>query len=89
MLTAPSIWELQDSKSTDELCNTGKKHNVMIMKGDKDMIRHMRLLYAKSNNLLRIFSHCTTDVKLILFDSYCTSLYCPFLRTDYTKRTFS
>ena len=59
------------------------------MKDDKDMIRQMRLLYAKSNNFLRIFSHCTTDVKLVLFDSYCTSLDCPFLLTDYTKRTFS
>ena len=49
----------------------------------------MRLLYAKSNKLLRIFSHCTTDVKLVLFDSYCTSLYCPFIWTDYTKRTIS
>ena len=34
------------------------------IKDDKDMIRQMRLLYAKSNKLLRIFSHCTTDVKL-------------------------
>ena len=41
---------------------------------DEDMIRQMRLLYAKSNNLLRIFSHCTTDVKLVLFDSSCTFL---------------
>ena len=32
---------------------------------DKDMIWQMRLLYAKSNKLLRIFSHCTTDVKLV------------------------
>ena len=59
------------------------------MKDDKDMIRHMRRLYAKRNKLLHICSHFTPDVKLVLFDSYCTSLYCPFLWTDYTKRTFS
>ena len=59
------------------------------LKDDKDMIRQMRLLYAKSNKLLRIFSNCTTDVKLVLFDSYCTSSYCPFLWTDYTKRIIS
>ena len=47
------------------------------MKDDKDMIQQMRLLYAKSNKLLRFFSHCTTDVKLVLFDS--TSIYCSFL----------
>ena len=55
------------------------------MKDDKDMIRQIILLYTKSNKLLRIFSHCTTDVKLVLFDSYFTSLYCPFLWTDYTN----
>ena len=54
------------------------------MKDDKDTIRQMRLLYAKSHKLLRIFNHYTTDVKLVLFDSYCTSIYCPFFWTDYT-----
>ena len=49
----------------------------------------MRHLYVKSNTLLFIFCHFTTDVKLVLFDSHCTSLYCPFLGTGYTKRTFS
>ena len=53
-----------------------------IMKDEKDMIQQMRLLYAKSNKLLRIFSHCTTDVKLVLFDS--TSVYGPFLWTELT-----
>ena len=48
----------------------------------------MRLLYAKSNTLLRIFNHCITDIKLVLFDSYYTSLFCPSLWTDYMiKRT--
>ena len=41
------------------------------MKDDKDMIRQMRLLYAKGNTLLRIFNKCTTVVKLVLLDSYC------------------
>ena len=49
------------------------------LKDDKDMIWQMRLLCTKSNKLLRIFSNCTTEVKLVLFDSYCTSLYCLFL----------
>ena len=44
-------------------------------KDDKDMIPQMRLLYAKTNTFLRIFRHCATDIELILFDSYCTSLY--------------
>ena len=60
------------------------------LNNDKDMmICQMRLMYAKSNKLLRVFSHCTTDVKFVFFDSCCTFLYCPFLWTDYPKRTFS
>ena len=31
----------------------------------------MRTVYAKSNTLLRTFSHCSTDVKVTLFQSYC------------------
>ena len=49
----------------------------------------MRLLYAKSNKLLRTFSHCSSDVKITLFQSYCTALYCSFLWNDYKKSTFS
>ena len=45
---------------------------------DSDMLRQMSLLYAKSNKLLRTFSHCSSDVKVTLFQSYCTALYCPF-----------
>ena len=56
---------------------------------DSDMLRQMRLMYAKSNTLLRTFSHCSSDVKVTLFQSYCTSLYHPFLWNDYKKSTFS
>ena len=56
---------------------------------DSDMLRQMRLLYAKSNTLLRTFSHCSSDVKVTLFQSYCMALYCPFLWNDYKKSTFS
>ena len=56
---------------------------------DSDMLRQMRLLYAKSNTLLRTFSHCSSNVKVTLFQSYCTALYCPFLWNDYKKSTFS
>ena len=49
----------------------------------------MRLLYAKSNKLLRTFSHCSTDVKITLFQSYCPALYNPYLWNDYKKSTFS
>ena len=58
-------------------------------KDDKDLLRQLRLLYIKSNRLLRLFYHCSTDVKIALFRSYCTCFYCPFLWTHYKKSTHS
>ena len=47
------------------------------------------MLYTKSNGLLRLFHHSSTDVKLALFRSYCACFYCPFLWTHYKKSTHS
>ena len=55
---------------------------------DVDMLRQMRTLYIRSNKLLRTFYYCSTDVKLELFKSYCTSFYCCYLWTAYKKTTF-
>ena len=53
------------------------------------MLRQMRSLYAKSNKLIRTFSHCSIAVKITLFQNYCNTLYCPFLWTIYKKSTFT
>ena len=55
---------------------------------DEDMLRQMRTLYIRSNKLLRTFYYCSTNVKLELFKSYCTSFYCCYLWTAYKKSTF-
>ena len=52
-------------------------------------MRHMRSLYAKSKKVIRMFNHCTVDVKLLLIKSYCTSFYCGYLWSDYKAKTFS
>ena len=39
--------------------------------------------------LLYMDSHCSVDVKLALFRSYCTCFYCPFLWTHYKKSNYS
>ena len=41
------------------------------------MLRQMRFLYAKSNKLIRTFSHCSIDVKITLLQSYCTHCIVP------------
>ena len=58
-------------------------------KDDCDMLRQFRNLYAKSNKIIRTFSHCTIDVKLLLIKSYCTSFYCGYMWSDYKKTTYS
>ena len=55
---------------------------------DEDMLRQMCTLYVRSNKLLRTFHYCSTDVKLELFKSYCTSFHCCYLWTAYKKSTF-
>ena len=52
---------------------------------DEDMLRQMRILYIRSNKLLPIFHYCSTDVKLELFKSYCTSYHCCYLWTACKK----
>ena len=58
-------------------------------KEDNDMLRQMRILNTKSNRLLRLSNHCSTEVKLALFCSYYACFYCPFLWTHYKKSTQS
>ena len=61
----------------------------MTVQDDDDMLRQMRTLYIRSNKLLRTFYHCSIDVKLELFRSFCTSFYCCYLWTAYKKSTFN
>ena len=58
-------------------------------KDDKDILRQMRSVYARSNRILRMFSHCSIDANIVLFNSYCTLLYCSYLWTEYKKTAFS
>ena len=61
----------------------------MRKKNIEDMLKQLRSLYAKSNKLIRMFNHCTVDVKLVLIKSYCTSFYCEYLWSGYKSMTFS
>ena len=53
------------------------------------MLRQMRLLYCRSNRLVRLFSKCSKTVLIELCRSFCTTFYCPFFWTQYKKATFS
>ena len=51
----------------------------------RDILRQLRSIYAKGNMLVRKFGKCSEEVKLQLFRSYCTNLYCSQLWCNYTS----
>ena len=44
-----------------------------------DIMKQMRGLYARANSALRKFAACSFEVKLRLFQAFCTSFYCAHL----------
>ena len=57
-------------------------------KDDNDILRQMRMLYARSNRFVRLFHSCNTDVLLELGRSFCGSFYCSYLWTHYKNHHF-
>ena len=60
-------------------------------KDDNDMLCQMRMLYAPSNRLVRLFHSCSRNVLIELGRSFCSSFYCTssYLWTHYNKASFS
>ena len=55
---------------------------------DVEMLRQLRLLYMRSNKIIRTF-YCYYYVKLELFRRFCTSFYRCYLWTRYKESTFN
>ena len=53
---------------------------------NKDMKRQISYIYAKGNVLIRKFHRCCDNIKVLLFKTYCYSLYCCHLWADYKCR---
>ena len=56
---------------------------------DDDIARQRKKIFAVGNCLLRKFYMCSTDVKVTLFKSYCSSFYSAQLWTNYTKNAIN
>ena len=75
----------------DSICEFVKEVKylgVMIhssMKTTIDVARQTRKFYLQANFLLRNFRHCSDQVKCVLFQTYCTNLYCCQLWFNSTK----
>ena len=50
-----------------------------------DIYRQCRYIYAKGNTLIRKFYKCSDDVKVTLFNAYCSSSYTSHLWCRYTQ----
>ena len=55
---------------------------------NEDIRRQLRCFYGRSNMLLRTFGACSYTVKLLLFMSYCGSLYTSSIWCKYTKKQY-
>jgi hypothetical protein len=55
---------------------------------DTDIKRQMKYIYAKGNMLIRKFRHCSMDVKVQLFKTYLSNLYCSQLWCLHTQGAF-
>ena len=55
---------------------------------DSDIDREIRNMFIRTNTLKRKFDRCSSDVKLILFKSYCMNLYDSALWTHYWTGSF-
>ena len=49
---------------------------ISSMKTSIDVSRQIRKFYAQANMLLRNFHYCGREVKCMLFQSFCTNMYC-------------
>ena len=54
---------------------------------EKDIDRQKRKLYGQGNTIIRKFSMCTLDVKIKLFKTYCTPMYCAQLWCRFKPRS--
>ena len=55
------------------------------MKDDIDINRHIRGLYTMGNMIIKCFTHCSDPVKILLFKSYCSSMYCSQLWSNFSN----
>jgi exonuclease III len=57
-------------------------------KDDRDIKRQIRATYCRGNVLISKFRKCTAEVKVQLFKTFCSNLYCSPLWCNFSKSTF-
>ena len=54
-----------------------------------DIERQRKKIYAQGNSLIRKFHMCTLETKLILFNTYCSSMYTAQFWTQYSATSIN
>ena len=74
-----------------EIVSSWKYLGVVIsdkMNDSSDISRQIRGLYVQGNSIIRCFRHCTSDVKVLLFKTFCSSFYCPHLWSSFSAEYY-
>ena len=58
---------------------------IHVRNDDLDIVRQLKCVILRTNLLMRTFSSCSVEVKLFLFQSYCSNFYCSHLWYNFTK----
>ena len=53
------------------------------MDDTSSIVKETRNIYVRGNTLIRNFRHCTDEVKVELFRTYCSNVYCCALRSRF------
>ncbi len=54
---------------------------IHVRNDDLDVVRQLKCAILRTNILMRTFSSCSVEVKLFLFQSYCSNFYCSHIGT--------
>ena len=58
---------------------------IHVRNDDLDIVRQLKSVILRTTIVMRTFSSCSEEVKLFLFKSYCSNMYCPHLWYNFTK----
>ena len=58
------------------------------MDDEYDINRQIRGLFTRGNIIIKCFRHCSEDVKILLFKTYCSNMYCSHLWSNYKTNVF-
>ncbi len=81
-LNGKSVEFISEAKYLGVLLQSNLKTTV-------DVARQTRKFYMQANLLLRNFRYCTDNVKCVLFQAYCTNMYCCQMWYNSTKSSLN